>query len=126
MSLGENGGDAGRLSGAQLVCFSLPAIPAAALLTPVNFFPPAYFTTELGLSLSAWAGIVLVARIWDMVTDPVVGVVCDRVPYARFNNRGRGVPRPYTTTSAKPVGVGHARPAPNDSASSCSRSRTHT
>ena len=116
MSLGENGDDAGRLRSAQSVCFSFPAIPATSLLTPVNFFLPAYFTTELGLSLSAWAGIVLVARIWDIVTNPVVGVVCDRVPYARFNNRGRGVPRPYTTTSAKLVGVGHARPAPNDSA----------
>ena len=75
-----------RLSGAKLALFSLPAIPAAMLLMPVSFFLPAYFTTELGLSLSAWAAIILIARIWDIVTDPIAGVVCDRFP-SRWGRR---------------------------------------
>ena len=75
-----------RLTRTQLVLFSLPAIPATMLLAPIALFLPAYYTTELGLSLSAWAGIILAARIWDIVTDPVAGIVCDRFP-SRWGRR---------------------------------------
>jgi Na+/melibiose symporter-like transporter len=68
------------LSSRELLCYALPAIPLAALVFPVNFFMAPFFTGELGLSMNAWALIILVARIWDIVTDPLAGVVCDRLP----------------------------------------------
>lgn len=74
------------LSRKQLFFFALPAIPAIALNYPVGFFLPPFLTTEMGLSLSAVAGIILLAKIWDIITDPVVGVLCDRVP-SRWGRR---------------------------------------
>jgi Na+/melibiose symporter-like transporter len=62
-----------------LLCYALPAIPLAALVFPVNFFMAPFFTGELGLSMNAWALIILAARVWDIVSDPLAGVVCDRV-----------------------------------------------
>ena len=75
-----------RLSNPRLLLFCLPAIPAVALGFPVAFFLPAFFTGELGLSMTTWAFIVLVARVWDMVSDPIAGVVCDRLP-SRWGRR---------------------------------------
>jgi glycoside/pentoside/hexuronide:cation symporter, GPH family len=75
-----------RLSNRQLLLFSLPAIPVVALHLPVYFFLPAFFTGELGISMTAWAFVILVARVWDMVSDPIAGVICDRIP-SRWGRR---------------------------------------
>lgn len=74
-----------RLATSSLLLYALPMMPIAALMFPIGFFLPAFFTGELGLSLNAWALIVFVARIWDIVTDPIAGIVCDRVrsPWGR-------------------------------------------
>jgi len=63
----------------QLFLYALPAIPIIALGFPINFYVGPYFTTELGVSLTGWATVILLARIWDIITDPIAGVICDRV-----------------------------------------------
>ena len=75
-----------RLPAWQLVMLGLPTVPLYAVVLPVSFFLPAYMTGELGISLSAWAGIAIASRIIDMVLDPVAGVVCDRLP-SRWGRR---------------------------------------
>src|SRR5690606_29545123 len=67
-----------RLPTWRLVIYALPTIPLMFFALPVAFFLPAYMTGELGLSLSQWALVVLVSRVFDMVADPVIGVFCDR------------------------------------------------
>jgi glycoside/pentoside/hexuronide:cation symporter, GPH family len=74
-----------RLTTPQLFLYALPAVPLASLFFPIGFFLAPFFTGELGLSLNAWALIILGARIFDIVSDPIAGVICDRIrsPWGR-------------------------------------------
>ena len=71
-------GDTESLKWWQLIAFSLPAIPLAAMTIPVGFLLPPFYTGEMGVSLTTWAFIILAARIWDIATDPLIGALCDR------------------------------------------------
>lgn len=44
----------------------------------VGFWLLVFYTDTLGITAAAAGTIMLVARIWDMVTDPLMGVVADR------------------------------------------------
>ncbi len=56
------------------------AFPMAAGFIALQVIVPTFYAQVLGLSLTAVGGILLVARLWDMVTDPVVGYLSDRTP----------------------------------------------
>ena len=53
---------------------------------PVGVFLPAFYAQELGLGLAAVGVILMVARLWDVVTDPVIGYLSDRTK-TRFGRR---------------------------------------
>ena len=61
------------------MAFSAPAFPIAAVAAPLAVYLPPYYATELGLGLTAVGAIFMVARFWDMFTDPVFGVLSDRI-----------------------------------------------
>lgn len=48
------------------------------LLLPVYVHLPVLYADRLGLGLSLVGTLLLVARLWDVLTDPLVGVLCDR------------------------------------------------
>jgi Na+/melibiose symporter-like transporter len=75
-----------RLSRRQLIAYSLPAIPLAALHSPITVYLPPFFGTEMGLGLTAVGAVFLFARLWDIFTDPVLGVATDRLP-SRWGRR---------------------------------------
>lgn len=79
-------GDTENLSSWQLMAFASPAIPQVAIGLPMALFLPPFYTGEMGISLTAWGMIILVARIWDAATDPIAGVICDRYP-SRWGQR---------------------------------------
>lgn len=82
-----------RLPLTRLIAYGLPALPGAALGLPLYVFLPTFYTATLGLPLAAVGTALLVARLWDVVTDPVVGVLSDR-------SRGRfGRRRPWLVAS---------------------------
>ncbi len=56
------------------------AFPMAAGFIALQVIVPTFYAQVLGLSLTAVGGILLVARLWDMVTDPVVGYLSDHTP----------------------------------------------
>ncbi len=56
------------------------------LLLPVYVHLPVLYADRLGLGLSLVGTLLLVARLWDVLTDPLVGVLCDRGG-ARFGRR---------------------------------------
>ena len=56
-----------------------PAVPLAALSLPAYIFMPTFYVESLGLGLGAVGAALLAARLWDMVTDPLVGVLSDRI-----------------------------------------------
>jgi glycoside/pentoside/hexuronide:cation symporter, GPH family len=68
------------LSRKILTAYALPAFPLAALLLPVYIFLPTHYAVNMGLGLATVGFIRLIAGLWDVVTDPVIGVLSDRTP----------------------------------------------
>ena len=68
-----------QLSTARLFAFALPAMPLAALYSPITVYLPPFYSTEMGLGLAVIGGVFIFARVWDIVTDPILGMLSDRV-----------------------------------------------
>ncbi len=68
-----------RLSNTRLLAYGFPAAPLSFLWIPIILWIPAYYTQELGLSLTATGLVFLAARLWDGLSDPVVGGLSDRI-----------------------------------------------
>lgn len=75
-----------HLSLPRLLAFAGPQWPLAAIGLPVAVFLPPFYANELGLGVAAVGLIVLIARLWDVVTDPIMGIVSDRYP-SRYGRR---------------------------------------
>ncbi|MEA5445765.1 MFS transporter [Gammaproteobacteria bacterium AB-CW1] len=65
---------------ATLLAYGLPGLPLAIVGLPLYIYIPAFYHESLGLSLALVGVILLAARIWDVVTDPLVGVLADYRP----------------------------------------------
>jgi len=76
----------GRISKWQLGSFALPAIPIAALGLPIVVYLPPFYAEDMGLSLATVGTIFMIARFWDVFTDPVLGTISDRV-HSRWGRR---------------------------------------
>ena len=70
----------------RLLAYGFPAVPLSFLWIPIILWIPAFYTQELGLDLTLTGLIFLVARIWDGLSDPIVGAVSDRME-TRFGRR---------------------------------------
>lgn len=69
-----------RLSSWLLMAFAAPCIPIAALGLPISLYIPQFYAGPMGLGLGAVGTIFMLARLWDMVTDPLMGFVSDHYP----------------------------------------------
>jgi Na+/melibiose symporter-like transporter len=79
-------GDQGRPLGiGQIAAFAAPGIPISALGLPLVVYLPPFFA-ELGIELAAVGTIFMIARFWDVVTDPVIGIASDKFG-TRFGRR---------------------------------------
>ncbi|HSG88198.1 MAG TPA: MFS transporter [Pseudomonadales bacterium] len=69
-----------------LIAYSSLTLPMAALGLPISVYLPPFYAEEIGLSLATVGTVFTLARIWDVVTDPLMGVVVDRVQsrFGRF------------------------------------------
>src|SRR5210317_1606765 len=65
----------------------------------VGFWILIFYTDTFGISAAAAGTIMLIARVWDMVSDPLMGVIADRT------NTRWGKFRPYILWMAIPYGV---------------------
>ncbi len=70
----------------RLLAYALPAAPLAALGLPLYAVVPTYYTETIGLPLAGVGFVLLLVRIFDAVSDPLVGVVADRFR-PRFGRR---------------------------------------
>ena len=68
-----------NLSKKTIVAFVSPGIPLSALGLPLLVYLPPFYAEEMGLGLSLVGTIFMIARLWDVFTDPVLGVFSDRV-----------------------------------------------
>lgn len=69
----------GSLRGSVLLAYALPAFVVALPTIPVYIYLPALYGVELGLGLAVTGLVLLVARVFDTITDPIVGVLSDRL-----------------------------------------------
>ncbi len=60
------------------MAYGAPALPAAMLGLPLLVYLPTFYAQTVGLGLTAVGAILLLARLWDVVTDPLVGLLSDR------------------------------------------------
>jgi glycoside/pentoside/hexuronide:cation symporter, GPH family len=67
-----------RLSAAMLASYGAPAAAFGILLLPPYVFLPAFYTQTLGLPLAAIGFIIFASRLFDAVTDPIIGLLSDR------------------------------------------------
>lgn len=84
-----------KLSWPVLLGFGQLAVPLAVAGLPMTLFVPAFYTGELGLDLSAVGWALMLARLTDVVTDPLMGWISDRTPPAYGRRKGwtlAGVP----------------------------------
>lgn len=74
------------MRGATLLAYALPAAVFAVPLLPVFVYLPAFYAEDLGLGLAAVGAALGLARLLDVVSDPLVGLLSDRLP-GRFGRR---------------------------------------
>ena len=56
------------------------AFPLAAAFIALQLFVPTFYAETTGLSLTAIGVVMLIAKLCDTVTDPIVGYLSDRTP----------------------------------------------
>lgn len=77
-----------KLRKSTLMAFSAPAVPISALGLPLSVYLPPFYAAIVGLDLATVGIVFMLARLWDIFTDPILGLLGDR-----FNTRwGRRKP----------------------------------
>lgn len=68
-----------------LAAYGLPSLPTTILTFPLFVLLPTFYAQDLGLGLGLVGAILLGSRIWDAVSDPLVGVLSDHIntPWGR-------------------------------------------
>ncbi len=64
---------------ATLVAYGLPSLPTTILTLPLFVVLPTFYAQDLGLGLGLVGAILLGSRIWDAVSDPLVGILSDHI-----------------------------------------------
>jgi GPH family glycoside/pentoside/hexuronide:cation symporter len=74
-----------KVSNWEIAAFAAPAGPLLALSLPTIIFLPPYFASHLGIPLGLVSVIFFGARVFDLITDPMIGGLQDRTetPFGR-------------------------------------------
>jgi GPH family glycoside/pentoside/hexuronide:cation symporter len=89
----------GKLSVKEKVGYGLGDTASHFVWDMVGFWILIFYTDTFGISAAAAGTIMLIARIWDMVSDPLMGILADRT------NTRWGKFRPYILWMALPYSV---------------------
>jgi glycoside/pentoside/hexuronide:cation symporter, GPH family len=82
------------LSGRVIWTHGLLALPLAVIGYPLNIWIPPHYAGTLGLPLATLGLIIMLARLTDVITDPLIGELSDRTR-GRFGRR-----KPYIMAGA--------------------------
>lgn len=55
--------------------YALPALSLAVIGLPVYVFLPKFYTDTMGVGISTVGALLMAVRVFDAVTDPVIGYV---------------------------------------------------
>lgn len=86
MTAGGNKSNESQLTRATLLAFSAPALPIAMMHVPAAAVIPGFYASHTGISLATIGSIFLATRIFDAVSDPMIGYWSDR-SNSRFGKR---------------------------------------
>ena len=75
-----------RLESWRLLAFAGPSLPISAMGLPIGVYLPPFYASQMGLGLAAVGTVFMLARFWDVITDPMMGVLSDRFP-SRWGRR---------------------------------------
>jgi Na+/melibiose symporter-like transporter len=59
-------------------CYGSPYLFKAMLFTPVLAFIPSFYSVDHGIPLATLGTILLITRLTDVLTDPLLGILSDR------------------------------------------------
>jgi len=83
----DTAGTAARpLRRTQLALFGLPEFAVYLAVIPMSLYLPFFYSRDLGLDITTIGLLLMVARISDVVTDPLIGALSDRTG-GRFGRR---------------------------------------
>lgn len=83
-----------RLDRPTLFYYSLTDLPIAMSIFPVIVFIPRFYASDVGVSLATVGTILFIVRIFDVITDPLMGYISDHTR-TRFGRR-----RPWVLMAA--------------------------
>jgi GPH family glycoside/pentoside/hexuronide:cation symporter len=91
--------DSSRLSVKEKLGYGLGDTASHFVWDMVGFWILIFYTDTFGISAAAAGTIMFIARFWDMLSDPLMGVISDRTrtKWGKF--------RPYILWTALPYGV---------------------
>lgn len=69
-----------------MASYSGLTIPFVALLIPAAIYLPPYYSEELGIKLATVGLIFTIARVWGVITDPIMSIVIDKF-HTRWGRR---------------------------------------
>lgn len=67
-----------KLSVGSFVCFGLAGASTQILFQIVSTYQSVFYTDVLGISAGSIAIIMIIAKIWDAINDPIMGVIAER------------------------------------------------
>jgi glycoside/pentoside/hexuronide:cation symporter, GPH family len=88
-----------KLSLKEKIGYSLGDTASHFVWDMVGFWILIFYTDTFGISAAAAGTIMLIARFWDMISDPIMGIIADRT------NTRWGKFRPYILWMAFPYSV---------------------
>ena len=88
------------LKRSTLFFYGLTEFPIHITLMPMTAFIPNFYASDLGISLAVVGTIVLVTRLFDVITDPLIGFLSDRT------NTRWGRRRPWLVASLPLMMIG--------------------
>jgi Na+/melibiose symporter-like transporter len=71
-----------RLRKTQLALFGLPEFATYLAVIPISLYLPFFYSRDLGLSITAVGLVLMLARISDVVIDPLIGALSDHTKLA--------------------------------------------
>ena len=67
-----------RLASSALIAYGGLALPLSMALLPIGLYLPAFYAKEVGLSVGMVGLVLLLARLWDGLSDVIIGMLSDR------------------------------------------------
>lgn len=79
-------GNVDRLSNRQLFLYGMTDMPVMMSIFPALVFIPRFYSADVGVPIAVVGTVILVARILDVITDPLMGYISDHTTW-RYGRR---------------------------------------